>query len=602
MWLRAIGFLCEKLIRYCTMRKFLTFLSLFFVLGAAANDTFSVNDFEAGPGGADNAWGGSCEWVDNPLKDSNNPSSKVLKVTSTEFAATAIPFTLPDDKTLTDYMGVRLQLAVLDACGENIHWVGCDLGVQDETGNKCWPATASWQTGVLNTWLTLDFWLDEATLSSWLSGGYTGGLSLLMKVGRQKFIYIIDNVALIEKSEYVDDGSQQYFGVNLSGAEFGGVYPGVDGTHYGYPTYKDLDYFKKKGLNLVRFPFRWERIQRTMNGELDATELAKMKTFVQAAEDRGMPVILDMHNFARYSFDGGATYALIGESPRLTAEHLADVWRKLAREFKDYTNIWGYDIMNEPYSMLPSAPWFDIAQVVIDAIREIDTETPIIVCGDSFSSARFWVEYSDNLRNLVDPYDNLIFQAHLYFDKDYSGQYLNSYDADGVTPDTGVERARYFVEWLKRYNKRGLLGEYGVPDDDSRWLETLENLLIYLRDNGVPGTYWSAGPRWGDYKLSVQPTQNYTVDRPQMSVLERYTVTTGNTSGIENSMAVSNDKLQVSSHNGEVVLAGTTSREVSVWNVSGALVCKVSVQPGCPARFTLPKGFYIVDNIKIVVK
>ena len=67
-------------------------------------------------------------------------------------------------------------------------------------------------------------------------------------------------------------------------------------------------------------------------------------------------------------------------------------------------------------------------------------------------------------------------------------------------------------------------------------------------------------------------------------------------------MAVSNDKLQVSSHNGEVVLAGTTSREESVWDVSGAVVCKVSVQPGCPARFTLPKGFYIVDNIKIVVK
>lgn len=37
-----------------------------------------------------------------------------------------------------------------------------------------------------------------------------------------------------------------YFGVNLSGAEFGNVYPGVDGTHYGYPTEKDLDYFKAK--------------------------------------------------------------------------------------------------------------------------------------------------------------------------------------------------------------------------------------------------------------------------------------------------------------------------------------------------------------------
>ena len=88
-----------------------------------------------------------------------------------------------------------------------------------------------------------------------------------------------------------------YFGVNLSGAEFGNVYPGVDGTHYGYPTEKDLDYFKAKGLYLVRFPFRWERIQPTMNGELNATELAKMKKFVKAAEDRNIQILLDMHNF-----------------------------------------------------------------------------------------------------------------------------------------------------------------------------------------------------------------------------------------------------------------------------------------------------------------
>lgn len=83
------------------------------------------------------------------MKDVNNSSSKVLKVSSSEFAATSIPFTLPNGKVLTDYMGVRLQLAVIDACGENIHWVGCDLGVQDNVGNKCWPGSASWQTGEL---------------------------------------------------------------------------------------------------------------------------------------------------------------------------------------------------------------------------------------------------------------------------------------------------------------------------------------------------------------------------------------------------------------------------------------------------------------------
>ena len=36
---------------------------------------------------------------------------------------------------------------------------------------------------------------------------------------------------------------------------------------------------------------------------------------------------------------------------------------------------------------------------------------------------------------------------------------------------------------------------------------------------GVNGTYWSAGEWWGDYSLSVQPQNNFVVDRPQMPVL-----------------------------------------------------------------------------------
>lgn len=53
------------------MRKLLSSVFLFFVLIASANDKFLVNDFESGFGGAGNAWGGVCEWIDNPLKDVN---------------------------------------------------------------------------------------------------------------------------------------------------------------------------------------------------------------------------------------------------------------------------------------------------------------------------------------------------------------------------------------------------------------------------------------------------------------------------------------------------------------------------------------------------
>jgi endoglucanase len=58
-----------------------------------------------------------------------------------------------------------------------------------------------------------------------------------------------------------------YTGVNLTGPEYGeGIYPGVDGTNYTYPTTTEVDYFMGKGMNTFRVPFAWERMQPTALG------------------------------------------------------------------------------------------------------------------------------------------------------------------------------------------------------------------------------------------------------------------------------------------------------------------------------------------------
>ncbi|MFN3405370.1 MAG: hypothetical protein ACK40G_14825 [Cytophagaceae bacterium] len=54
----------------------------------------------------------------------------------------------------------------------------------------------------------------------------------------------------------VTNAQQTPFGVNLSGAEFGSVFPGTYNSHYTYPTVAELDYFKSKGLTLIRLPFK----------------------------------------------------------------------------------------------------------------------------------------------------------------------------------------------------------------------------------------------------------------------------------------------------------------------------------------------------------
>lgn len=311
-----------------------------------------------------------------------------------------------------------------------------------------------------------------------------------------------------------------YFGVNLAGADFGSNMPGVFNVDYTYPVASELDYYKSKGLLLIRLPFRWERLQPKLGGELDTVELNRLKTIVAAIQNRNMYVVLDMHNSCRYSIENKTR--MIGTS-EVTVEHIKGFWTKLATVFKDEKNIWGYGIMNEPHDMLNKNHWFSIAQEIINGIRTVDKSTTIVVGGDCWSSAEKWIAQSDNLKKLVDPSGKLIFEAHIYFDKDASGQYRNSYDKENTTSNTGIERANPFVNWLKKNKLRGFIGEYGIPDNDPRWLITLDKLLSYLKDNEINGTYWAAGPWWGNNFMTIEPSDGVT-DRPQMSIVVKYPV------------------------------------------------------------------------------
>lgn len=315
------------------------------------------------------------------------------------------------------------------------------------------------------------------------------------------------------------------FGVNLAGAEFGhgSKMPGEVNKDYFYPTTADLDYWAAKQLRLLRVPFKWERIQHEPFGPLTEAEVGVMRQMLQEADERGLKIILDLHNYGRRKV-GEQTY-ILGE-PELPLEALGDFWQRLAAELQEYKScIYGYGLMNEPHDMLEHTPWVKIAQACISEIRKVDTVTTIIVGGNHWSSAERWLLVSDELKYLYDPADNLVFEAHCYFDEDASGVYRRSYDEEKAHPYVGIERLRPFVQWLKANNLRGFVGEYGIPATDNRWAVCLEHMLAYMQEQGVNGTYWAAGARWNNYILGVQPKNNYTTDMPQVSILTEYLVT-----------------------------------------------------------------------------
>ena len=80
-----------------------------------------------------------------------------------------------------------------------------------------------------------------------------------------------------EVKEKVSSSNGEPFGMNIACADFGSVFPGEYNKDYTYPTDSDLVYWEKKGLKLVRMPFKWERLQYKLDGGLNKHDLEKMK-------------------------------------------------------------------------------------------------------------------------------------------------------------------------------------------------------------------------------------------------------------------------------------------------------------------------------------
>jgi aryl-phospho-beta-D-glucosidase BglC (GH1 family) len=302
-------------------------------------------------------------------------------------------------------------------------------------------------------------------------------------------------------------------GLNIAGGEFGGT-AGTHNYQYHYPTLSELAYYAGKGVDFIRLPIGWERVQDALGGPLDlAGDVALIKQVLADAASLGMDVIIDVHNYGRYK--GVA----IGAPGGPTTAQFADFWKKMAIEFKDQPALVGYDLMNEPHSM-PAGAWKAAAQAATDAIRTVDMKSIIYVEGEGWSGAHSWLQFNKDLI-INDPANKIVYQAHQYFDNDNSGTYNETYDGEGAYAMVGVARLEPFVEWLKANNLKGMIGEFGVPSNDARWLDVLKNTLDYMKANNLDGTAWGGGTWWGtDYVMyTASPGA---ADSAYMNLLEGY--------------------------------------------------------------------------------
>ena len=281
---------------------------------------------------------------------------------------------------------------------------------------------------------------------------------------------------------------------------------------------------------------QWERLQPTLRGRLDPTQLSYLQQDVAYAKAAGALVSIVPHNQARYApSESFVSNPCIIDNPcpgspvNVTSADLADFWVKMSNVFKDEPAVVAYDLMNEPHDMgvaelgpPPPRPW-------TTAIRNNGDNKLIMIPGDGWSNATYWASYNGTNPLISDPANNYYYEAHLYFDSDFSGTYAETYDQElAANPNlatVGIARLQPFVQWCTTNNVPCYLGEYGIPNNDPRWLTVLDNFLTVLDAAGMPGTYWAAGELWATVPtctcslLSVQPSNNFTTDREQLPTL-----------------------------------------------------------------------------------
>ena len=240
-----------------------------------------------------------------------------------------------------------------------------------------------------------------------------------------------------------------------------------------YITQEDIHFIAQQGANTIRLPFHYKLFtDEDYMGLSDNTEegFSRVDKLVEWCRAESLYLILDMHDCP-----GGQTGDNIDDSygyPWLLTEEscqeqFLEVWKRIAKHYKNEPVILGYELMNEAlathfddeYKYL--APLLDkLYKRGVLAIREVDKNHIVLIGGAAWNS-RFgeiteW-EYDDNL----------MFTCHRY-----GGE---------ATP----KAIQHYIDTKNKTNRPMYMGEIGHNTNEwqAQFCETMES-------NNIGYTFW----------------------------------------------------------------------------------------------------------------
>lgn len=322
--------------------------------------------------------------------------------------------------------------------------------------------------------------------------------------------------------------TQAFSNVNVQTYASDYKYEGVP-TNVASANRLTFDYLYGRGWRTVKIPIRWERIQRSLGGALDSTEVSRLTAELDKAQAAGLKVVLDLHNYGLYYLDGSQTspaqttntgYRFPIGSSTVTQAHFADVWSRLATTFAGHAAVTGFHLMNEPQATggLTRATWYACAQAAVTAIRAVSSTVTIRVGGWNWSDCYNWTVNNPSGGWITDPANNFWYEAHHYFSEAENGDYTTYANAlahavaqghtAGSNTDALHTKVLYdldqFAAWCTARGVPGVIGEVSVPGntavsgDQAKWNALLNVYLARCDALAMNVDAWSTGEFYGN--------------------------------------------------------------------------------------------------------
>ncbi|NLF68959.1 MAG: glycoside hydrolase family 5 protein [Candidatus Anammoximicrobium sp.] len=282
---------------------------------------------------------------------------------------------------------------------------------------------------------------------------------------------------------------------------------------------------------------RWQLVRHGRPGQPSSLEdydawlegaLKRLDAALPLCQRYGIYVVVDLH-----SPPGGKSTVsgYVGSDDRLftnraVQDKFVELWRGIARRYKDVAPIWGFDLANEPVEEFVEEgcdDWHALAERTARAIREIDPQRTIILEAPPWGGPDSLADFTP----IAVP--NVVYSAHMYVPGQFTHQGVHQRDQPPVTYpgeiggkswDKAALQAALqpVIDFQKNYNVHIYIGEFSAirwaPGDSA--CRYLRDVIEICEEHGWDWSYhafrewsgWSVehGPDRNDTQPAAQPT------------------------------------------------------------------------------------------------